>query len=186
MFEELHLIGDTTQSIVLQTRKGRDVRNAIAPEPGGKQVAIYGLIRAQFGALWKQRKPACGGYNCFGHLFASRRTAVHDDAEIQKIFEDDGIRKLRPDEWPQVDDLVLYSYLQGRTRKPFHVARITKVESLVIPEQSGGALMKRTPILTVVSKWNDSAGEDEHKWRDIGLWENLDLDLEAEVFTERV
>ncbi len=55
-----------------------------------------------------QRCQAVSGYNCFGHLWASRRTCIPDQPACDIVLEDDGFRALRQGEDVQPGDIVLY------------------------------------------------------------------------------
>ena len=92
MFEELKLLGPTESSIVVQTRKGTPIENLVELEPGEPEGRRYQLLLQRFGQSWKERKPACGVYNCAGHVWASRRTSVLKSEAWQTILEEDGYR----------------------------------------------------------------------------------------------
>lgn len=108
MFDAEILLGDTEQRIIVQTSLGSSIRNAIAPEPGEAERRKYERVRKRYGSNWTNRKPACGRYNCFGMVFASRRTAIYDDGEVRLILGEDGYRRVLEEEDPRPGDLVLY------------------------------------------------------------------------------
>lgn len=151
MLEMARLIGTPRGKIILQTRAGRNLENSQSCEPDAKIRNCYNLFRRnQF--AWVNRKPACGVYNCFGLVWASRRTSIYDESEISKILTDDGYRQLAPDEQPQPGDIVLYLRQPGDTlRDTLHAAivlELEKVGTYVVPR--------------VLSKWSDVFGEDIH------------------------
>lgn len=160
MFEEVLLAGGGERRIALETRSGHPITNVIEPEPGERERRLYGVRRIKFGAGWSNRKSACGGYNCFGMVFASRRTAVLDaddtDAQVDDILADDGYRPITEAE-AVVGDLVLY---KDASIGLLHAARITRRGDL--------------KVIYALSKWDSASGEDEHHirhhcWTDPGF-----------------
>ena len=93
MFEAERLLGDTTRAIVVQTRLGTPIVNEITVDPIPRQIEQFRELLDKH-RRWEMRKPPTGGYNCAGHVWASRRTAVCDELDIQtlRILEDDGYR----------------------------------------------------------------------------------------------
>lgn len=164
VFSGVKLLGTTETSIALSTKRGRSIANGQAGEPDYQSRQSYARERSKHGE-WFERKPACGTYNCYGHIFAARRTSIYEDAEIDKILEDDDYRPLRVDESPQVGDIVLYLWL-GKRR---HVGLVVKVDYL-----------ENTPVPYVLSKWSDAWGESIHKYRDV-----LQLDWQPFFYTDR-
>lgn len=170
MFEEEILLGDTERSIALETRKGRRIRNVVAPEPGEQAHRTYAAVRKKFGQTWTNRKGPCGGYNCYGMVFATRRTAIYEDDQIPGILEDDGYRKIGENE-VRPRGIVLY---RDRTRGLLHVA-------LVLRRQKWeGAI----PVPFALSKWDDSCGEDEHNVHH-HIWREPEYHVALEFRTER-
>lgn len=108
MFEEAQLLGPTERSIVVQTGRGREVKNLIELEPGERERKRYERLFQVHGQFWVQRKPPTGVYNCAGHVWASRRTTILDEDAWFMILEDDGYRRLEANEPPIPGDLVLY------------------------------------------------------------------------------
>ncbi len=156
------------RSIVVETRMGTRIDNDVAPEPGPVQLRKYALIRSRHGA-WRQRKPPCGGYNCFGQVFASRRTSIRLDGQVALILRDDDYRKLAIDERTMLGDVVLYK--MKSTGELLHAAVVAGMMSIV----RGSTLL---PVL--VSKWDDSMGEDEHMLDDVPF-----DDYFTEIWTDR-
>lgn len=173
MFEEAHLLGPTERNIVVQTRQGRSIKNSIAIEPGERERRIYERLRQPFGAGWEERKPACGVYNCAGHVWASRRTAIYEETEWHAILGDDAYRKLNDQEPPLVGDLVLYRDSQAGF---LHVAMIVEMREIARGSQK---------IPWVLSKWSDTAGEVIHHFKHCPPWEKQGLSVEVEVWTDR-
>lgn len=164
MFEEEILLGDTEDSIQLETRQKSPIKNVIAPEPGAEGERKYARIGELYGQYWRNRKPACGVYNCYGMVFASRRTAIFDDDQIPMVLEEDGYRRVGDERWVRPGDLVFY-----RLSAPdmlLHVAVILRRDDTL-------------GTLFALSKWNSIAGEDEHNIRHHcwTKWEGVELDF---------
>ncbi len=170
MFEEVLLGGGGERRLALETRLGRPIANFIERKPGDRERRVYDLQRKKFGGNWINRKPACGGYNCFGMVFASRRTAVLDaedaDAQIDDILGDDGYRPITEAE-AVVGDLVLY---KDKSIGLLHAARITRRGDL--------------KVLFALSKWDSTSGEDEHHIRH-HCWTDAGFEVELQFWTDR-
>lgn len=154
MLEKARLVGTPPKEIILQTRAGHCVPNSQSCEPEARNRARYDMIRRNH--AWVNRKPACGVYNCFGLVWASRRTAIYEEQSISQILIEDGYRLLQTDEQPLPGDLVLYLHLSGEVRDTCHAAIIMKLE------QRGPGM-----VPWLLSKWNDVCGEDIHAIRDV-------------------
>jgi len=154
MFEEIRLFGGPNR-IALQTRKKRDIPNLIESEPGPEQIAKFQRLAASFGAQWEVRKPPAGGYNCAGHVWASRRTSILEPAQCWSILDDDGYRHLTPHDVPFPGDLALYLDLdRSRSESLLHVSEVV---SMVAGVANGAP-----PIARVLSKWDSTSGEVLH------------------------
>lgn len=154
-FGTLLLLSPTERSIVVQTHRGRSLKNAIALEPDRVTVDRYHLLRSKHPG-WQNRKPACGVYNCFGHLFASRRTSIREDVDVEAALVDDGYRRLLDSERARPGDIVLYRDLgDGRL---LHGGQVIGMATLAEGSR---------PLPRILSKWNDSCGEDEHMIADV-------------------
>ena len=110
MFEEIHLAGPQTRGIALQTHLGTAIENEIAVHPVPEHaVEKFRRLREQH-PEWIDRKPATGIYNCFGHVWACRRTAVYDkfDEAVLQVRADDGYRLVdwNSGETPLLGDIV--------------------------------------------------------------------------------
>jgi hypothetical protein len=172
MFEEMRLFGTTVKRIVLQTRTGNDIKNEIGLEPEARHFAKFSkIVHDHFG--WRVRKHPCGGYNCFGHVWASRRTAVYDDfdAQAQKVLADDGYRKLAEFEPPMTGDLVLY--WSESPRQLHHIGAVA--------EMRDGPATSSPTIPWVLSKIDDSLGEVLHHHADPAV----SVPVTAEFWTDR-
>ena len=121
------------------------------------------------------RKGATGVYNCFGVVFASRRTSVDDD--IERVLREDGFRQLNTGEKPMTGDLVCYRHESANL---LHVAVVTRIDNILgSSHQELG-----TGGVFALSKWNDSFGEDEHNIRN-HAWAPEFGRIAIEFFTDR-
>ncbi len=159
MFEELRILGPSEEGITIHTRKKRAIKNDIALPPTSKHRRDYAHMQSMYGSAiprWENRKPACGVYNCFGLLFASRRTSIREDEEIAAILADDDYRKLMKAEKIWIGDVVLY---RSENNTLLHAGLIVRVEENKLAEIDGAPIARQVYVL---SKWNDSFGEDIH------------------------
>ena len=173
MFEEVRLLGSTERQIVVQTHKGREVENHIEPEPGEQQRRKVKLLFKKYGASWLKRKPACGVYNCAGHVWASRRTSIFEDSDWDMILTDDGYRKLQTGESPWPGDLVIY---RDRSSGYLHVGMILALAEGITPDSP------RIPW--VLSKWDSASPEVIHYFYSTP-WLQQGFSVEAEYWTDR-
>jgi hypothetical protein len=171
-FGTLIVLGSTERSIVVETHKGRRLENSIALPPGQIEKRKYDLLRSRH-PQWRQRTAACGVYNCFGHLFASRRTSIRDDTEVEKVLHDDGYRRLTPDERVAAGDIILY-----RNREDGRLLHAGQVCAILRLHSTGSG------VIQVLSKWDDACGEDEHAIDDVP-YESYGIEHVAERWTER-
>jgi hypothetical protein len=171
MFELFKLIGSAHRELRIDTKAGIDlIRNYVAVAPSARHIQDY---RRATRPTWDNRKPACGEYNCFGHVFAARRTSIDEDSEILRIRDEDGYRLLDNHEAPEVDDLVVYTHpIFGFV----HVAQAIEVA----PVGAGGKKI----VARALSKWNDSWGEDYHSVSDVPFGTPID-DFTIEYWTDR-
>lgn len=153
MLEIARLVGTPPKRIILQTQAGRTVENSQSYEPDVRTKGRYSLLRRKH-SNWINRKPACGVYNCFGLVWASRRTSIYDESEISKILTDDGYRMLATEEQIQHGDVILYR-LDSNT---LHAAIVLELRQLQLGSST---------IPWVLSKWGPIFGEDIHHFRDV-------------------
>lgn len=167
MFEFEQLQGGPTPSIVVQTRTGRSIENSVEPDADERSRQKYALLRRRYGPRWVLRKQACGGYNCYGMVFASRRTAILDDTQIPDILADDRYCAIPANEAVS-GDLVFYRRRDDGLL--LHSAVILRKDEM-------GSFY-------CLSKWDSAMGEDEHHvlhhcWTDHGF------DVSLEFWTDR-
>jgi hypothetical protein len=174
MFEELRLFGPSVRSIVLQTHRSNEIKNEIALEPDERRRRLYAHLRGKH-QFWRERKPPCGVYNCVGHVWACRRTAVYEDLDrqVSSILADDGYHVL---DWPReslaVGDVVTY-WDSAKSHKGFiHVGIVFELRCI-----AGGGQQ----VPWVLSKWDDASGEILHHYQDCPF----SNETEPEFWTER-
>src|SRR3990167_6609841 len=152
MFEETRLLGATERSIVVQTRTGKNVKNLVELEPGPRELRRYRAILDKFGTHCVERKPPTGAYNCAGHVWASRRTAILESDQWELILREDGYRRLSPGREPSPGDLALYR--DSEHGDVLHVAEMLELRTGI-----GPGTPKKPWLL---SKLDSTSGEVMH------------------------
>jgi hypothetical protein len=173
MFEEACRLETPERSIVLQTKRGTSIDNALAPAPDAAALKKQRLLVERCGVNWQERKPPAGEYNCAGQVWASRRTAVYDSAQWLWIIEDDGYRLLSDAEEPLPGDVA--AYVDEERGEILHVGRVVDLR----PVFHGG-----TRIPWALSKWSDVSGEYFHSCRD-HPYELLGFKVRMAFYTDR-
>lgn len=138
----------------LDTEKGTPIDNEVALEPDDQKRRVYELLIQQH-PQWKLVAASRGRYNCFGLVWATRRTAIYEFPEVRKIIEDDGYRSTS-EEATDVGDIVVYWDLK---HGPLHAGIVVGR----VPLLHGGS----TTTLTILSKWNDDGPEVLHRVEDV-------------------
>jgi hypothetical protein len=174
MFDELRLLGSTERRIVVQTRRGTSLRNLVELEPGFPERQKYQLLLKRYGGNWIERKPPTGAYNCAGHVWASRRTALLEEADWRTILEEDDYRRLGDAERPAPGDLVLY--INTAAREILHVGMILELRPGIGPDS--------TKIPWILSKWNSTSGEVLHWVSDVP-YNRQGFPVRIEYWTDR-
>jgi len=174
MFETAELLGPTEKSIIVQTRKGTNIKNTVEPEPGFRERRRYQAVFDKFGNNWGERKTATGVYNCAGHVWASRRASLHDPKQWRVILADDGYRLLPQGEDPFPADLVLY--VNEEDNEILHVGQILELRKGLTTNSS------RKPW--VLSKLDDQSGEVMH-WVEDVLYGKQGFSFKIEYWTDR-
>lgn len=169
MFESKLLLNP---EIIVTTRQGTRIDNAPGALPFAGALLQYRDWCAKH-PKWVRRKPPTGGYNCFGHVFASRRTSIYDPKWVDLILREDGYRKISEVE-ALPDDVVLYRQDDGEV---CHAVRVVKADEPIL-------IGSTVPHLLVVSKWSDNGGESIHYLEDCPE-ELRALRFTTEVWTDR-
>jgi len=126
-------------------------------DPGVKPAGLRANREEFFRGNWTTHLEPTYGYNCVGHVFASRRTSVHDVSEIDTFLREDGYAKVDSDD-VRVGDVAAYSDASG----PSHVAPVFAIEKIVV--LSAG---QSSEVAKVLSKFDDVSGEYEHSLDDL-------------------
>ncbi len=181
MFDHL-LIQQPARQLALQAVNGRDIANTVMPAATVADARKFELLVD--GARkrlhhWVVRKPATGGYNCAGHVFACRRTAVFEskggesfETHVRLILGWDGYRLT---ERPLPGDVVLY-WADGRRTNLLHLGAVSEVRPL-----QGGV---GDGVPHVLSKWDAGSGECLHHVRHVPAF--FGEDFEVEYWTDRL
>lgn len=170
MFGNVKILGTPPRGIKLQTRRGNDIANEIAPAPEIRHMRSFQDLLRKFKS-WEIRCESVGIYNCAGHVWGSRRTSIYDDSAYRLIISDDDYQKIsvidvRP------GDIVLY--FDEEHREIYHVGMVVQLRDLIV----GG----NTKVPWVLSKLGDSMGEVIHSAYDIHL---PNYSPEPEFWSER-
>lgn len=176
MFELQRLAGPNRRPIALATRLGNTIDNTVGAPVTAQAVRRYDELvdkLKRHGSRIELRRAPAGEYNCYGHVWASRRTAIYDDhgdAIVKMIREDDGYRITTK---PQPDDIAVYA---DRHRGVVHVARVVQL--------CEGVTADSPKIPRVVSKWCDWGGETAHDVRAFPLIDDS-ASVSVEYWTDR-
>ena len=174
MMELPRQAGTPMQSIIVQTSKGSDIPNYLGGDATQFCRNRFELLQKTHGRNWMPRKPATGGYNCAGLVWASRRAVLDNPASWKTILEDDRYRRLVSNESAQVGDVVVY-WNEGRS-EIIHVARVCAQQFLHVGDS-------RIPICKALSKWDPSLGESIHALSDVHLMDGEPFI--SEIYTDR-
>jgi hypothetical protein len=172
VFGLIKLGGSKERAITLETRLRTRIANSQSLDPDPRSIAKFQRLLANH-TFWERRKPPCGVYNCVGQTWASRRTAVYEQADIDAILNDDGYRKLGGTERVLQGDVALY-LLRGNG-SAIHVGVVSELRSLTPRAEN--------PVPWILSKWNDSLGEVLHHFKDVPWKDDM---YEVHFWTERL
>ncbi len=182
LFDGASLIVSKPRGILLDTRMGHPISNEVLPPLSESEQRKLDDLHDEFGDRWEPRKPHTPGYNCAGHVWASRRTSILEDSAIRLILGDDGYRRLRPDEGALQGDLVLYwNVTTGGQQSWLHIGVVSELRTVSL---AGAELLGREPLRVpwVLSKWSSFHGEWLHKYDDAPYrWDGVVI----EFFTDR-
>lgn len=173
MFEFIKLIGSPKRELLLDTRQGNPIKNEIALPPSDLSLEREQLLFKRYGVRWQVRCQPSGIYNCAGHVWASRRTAIYEELEWTKILTEDEYRKLNMTEIPKPGDLALY---HSEDVGFIHCGQVISIE----PGLTAGG----SPIPKILSKWDDASGEYIHFASDVPFKDKIP-DFKLEYWTDR-
>lgn len=173
VFEETKLIGTTPPPpIPLATRLGRLIHNEPGPAMSAEAKKTNDVLSRVHGGYWECRVEPVAGYNCAGHVWASRRAAIYEPSEWKKIIDDDGYKPVPEKEAPRPGDLAIYKLPDG---KIIHIAEVMRIEG------RKGEVRKAFAL----SKWGDLAGEYVHSVDDVPFKKTFP-ESKVEYWTERL
>jgi hypothetical protein len=184
VFEDLLLRGPPPRRIGLQTRDNWDIPNEIGADPTDADVRKFTLMLQRFAGRWEPRKPPTGGYNCAGHVFANRRTAIFGgdggppfEEIVSEVLRRDGYRRLGPvtTDPAHVGDIVLYWMPDVSTPTLLHVGLVCELRKMIGVGDTAG-------VPHVLSKWDGGSGECLHHYRHVPY---DDGDYTVEFWTDR-
>jgi hypothetical protein len=171
LFDQAGRIISEPRGIGLDTRSGKPIENEVLPPPSAATLAAAQrkerLLLQLFGSGWEPRKPITSGYNCAGHVWASRRTAIITNSAVELIISEDGYRLIEGEEGPIQGDVVIYwNRTTAGNESWMHTGIVTELRPVLLtftsisPERSG-----RIPW--VLNKWNGLQGEWLHRFDDV-------------------
>lgn len=165
-YQDKLLVGTPTWQIELATQIGTHINNETSV-PTISVPLRRQRMEDEFRNTFHPVRPPIYGYNCFGHIFASRRTAIYKP-DINLILREDGFGLISEDQ-AAAADVVIYSDSAG----PVHVGRITRITRT-----------DRAQHVHVLSKFDDCSGEYEHEIQD-RRWDQNPLQLTWKIYRER-
>ena len=152
MFEAARAFDKDRRSVPLHTIKGTPIENFIECEANDQDERKFQHLLRRYGTNWIVRKQATGGYNCAGHVFASRRVTILNPVDWLTILSDDGYHEFENVNCVNPGDLA--AYVDKSTGEIDHFAEIVRLDRL-FSVSSASRLM-------ALSKWNSTSGEVLH------------------------
>jgi len=98
-------------AIIVQTTAGTDIPNSQSHEYSPFELAQFSDLRKSYPQVHYLSEPS-PIYNCHGLIFASRRTAISQDAAVSTCLSEDGYTAV-PREKVEPGDLALYYATNG-------------------------------------------------------------------------
>jgi hypothetical protein len=170
VFSDVTLIGIAPpKPIPLSTRLGNQIDNEPGPAMTEDALKQKQILEKVHGKSWETRIGPVSGYNCAGHVWASRRAAIYEPSEWKRILQEDGY-DLIAEKTPLPGDLAIYSLPDG---KIIHIAEVIRIEK--------GLLMQKPFAL---SKLDDLSGEYIHNVDDVPFKRTFP-EYKLEFWTER-
>jgi hypothetical protein len=158
--------------------------NEISADPTDADMRRFDQLLQRFAGRWEVRKPPTGGYNCAGHVFANRRTAIFGEdggpsfeEVIAEVLKRDGYRQFAHGhrDPAHVGDVVLYWMPDVSRRTLMHMGVVGEVRKMI----GVGATIGDPYVL---SKWDRGSGECLHHFRHVPYDEG---DYTVEFWTDR-
>ena len=179
LFDGAGVLVSKPKGLGLDTRAGRPILNEILPEPQESERRKLDLLHTLHGARWEARKPHTSGYNCAGHVWASRRTSILEESAIQLIFADDGYRTLRPGESVVQGDLVLYwNRTTGGQESWMHVGVVSELRREIVTDADMPVVQSGGRVPWILSKWSVFHGEWLHRYNDAPYkWDGVRIEF---------
>src|SRR5262245_54053440 len=112
LFGRARFLGTPPRGLALETSKRNPIENEVGlePVPSGQVKQFYDMVTENG---WIERRSPTGVYNCAGHVWATRRTGIHEPSVWEMILRDDGYRVLGESEPPRPGDLAIYRLVDG-------------------------------------------------------------------------
>jgi len=135
------IIKKPPKSIIVQTRKGSDIKNIqdYVPLTFGKLLELKDL-KSEFPFVTTRGK-VNSLYNCHGLTFASKRTCISEVADLEMVLKEDDYREIDFNE-TLPGDIVLYFSENGDIEH----------SGILVDVNEGGDV--RVP--KIISKWGDA------------------------------
>lgn len=171
MFQSLSFASSPRRSIRLDTRTGKEITNEQSLPPDQRTVSIFEGIVQQH-PQWTTRKVCCGTYNCFGHVWASRRTSILESGQVWKILQEDGYREI---DLAKVTRGDVALYLMENSTDIWH-AGVIELRDIV-----AGANDSIGTVPWVLSKLNADMGEVFHPLNDV----HAPFEFDVQIWTDR-
>lgn len=154
MLEGIGALSSRPISIRLDTRAGNSIENEQSlPTDTSAESRFSAILRKH--SSWQVRRACSGVYNCFGHVWASRRTSIYESDEVWKILADDQYRQIQPTDVVQGDVAL---YLHEGTEEIWHAAIVIEIKPIY---NTAGK------VPWVLSKWGDAMAEVFHPLEDV-------------------
>jgi hypothetical protein len=160
--DRISQLGEGRWRIQLATHAGTPIPNETS-KPSLSLAGIRKQAEERYASIFQAIRPPIAGYNCFGHVFASRRTAIYeeDGFDIETLLAEDGFGEVVREDDLRVGDVALFRDDRGVT----HAARVIRIEQgPVVLSGDSAACNTRVPFL--ISKFDSVSGEYEHRLDD--------------------
>lgn len=168
--------GTPKREIPLSTHLGTGIKNETM-SPEFKPTPSQRKAEERLGVMYRRIRDPIAGFNCFGQVFANRRTGIYgkiDDVDLEQILSEDGYLEISESELHEGDVVMYYD-----ERGPTHATRVWRFEEIRLDPK---ALPTRRVL--ALSKFNDMSGEYEHSIEDI-RWASYTDQVTRRIFRDR-